>query len=78
MSTYRLLIFISNDSIHVLEALNNDTLKHIGFQGNEYYTYADVSDIDTFFEELKDHYNVDELSELNIHINIFDRNASKQ
>lgn len=78
MNSYRLLIFFNNNNICAVEALNKCTINKIGFHGNEYFHYESTTDIDVFYEELTDHYNVNDLSELNIHINIIDCNASKQ
>lgn len=78
MDIYHVLIFIENTKIHVVEALDKYTQKKIGFHGNEYFRYENITDIDMFYEELTDHYNVNDLSELNMHIYVIDCKANKQ
>ena len=78
MNIYRILIFITNYNIHVVETLDKCTIKKIGFHGNEYFRYENTTDIDVFYEELTDHYNVNDLSELNMHIYIIDCNSNKR
>jgi len=78
MHIYRILIFFTNDNIHVVETLDKCTIKKIGFHGNEYFRYENITDIDMFYEELTDHYNVNDLSEINMHIYVIDCKANKQ
>lgn len=77
MDTYTIFIFISSDKIYVFEVIDNATLKPIGFQGDEYYTYENNNDIEGLCDDLADHYNIDGLSDLKIHIQIIDCNAEK-
>ena len=72
MDIYKILMFINCNTIHVFEAIDSSTLKRIGFKGNEYFGYIQKEDIDDFLEGLTDHYNIDNLQDLNLHIQIID------
>lgn len=64
--------------IYVLEVSDKSSFKIVGFQGQEYFAYENDTDIDVFYEELTDHYSINELSELNLHTHIIDCNAPRQ
>ena len=77
MNVYRILMFINNKKISVYEAIDSITLKQIGFHGNDYFVYTKIEDVDIFIEEFIDHYNIDNLHDLKLHIQIIDCHMDK-
>jgi len=72
MGEYELIMFLNDDKIYVMEVDLEGHTKHVGFQGEEYFRYEKCEDIDDFYKNLTDTYNVDALSELDTNIFLID------
>lgn len=72
MGEYDLVLFLTSKKFSVMEVDLNGKSKTIGFHGDEYYQYDKFDDIDEFYKNLTDTYNVDNLSELSTNIFLID------
>ena len=72
MDDYKLIMFFNDDKIYVMEVGLDGHTKHVGFQGEDYFHYNRNEDIDDFYKNLTDTYNVDVISELDTNIFLID------
>ena len=72
MVEYELVIFLTGNRISVMEVGLNSKSKIIGFHGENYYQYDKIDDIDDFYKNITDTYNVDDLSELSTNVFLID------
>ena len=72
MGEYDLVMFLQDNKIFVMEVDFNSNSKIIGFHGEDYFHYDNAVDIDDFYKNLADTYNVDNLSELDTKVFLID------
>ena len=72
MGEYELVIFLTGNRIYVMEVDLNSKSKIVGFHGEDYYQYDKIDDIDDFYKNITDTYNVDDLSELSTNVFLID------
>ena len=72
MGEYELVLFLTENKISVMEVDLNSKSKIIGFHGEDYFQYDKLDDIDDFYKNITDTYNVDDLSELNTNVFLID------
>ena len=72
MGEYELVIFLTGNRISVMEVDLKSKSKIIGFHGEDYYQYDKIDDIDDFYKNITDTYNVDDLSELSTNVFLID------
>ena len=72
MGEYELIVFLTENKIYVMEVDFNSKSKVIGFHGEDFFHYENDVDLDDFYKNITDTYNVDDLSELNTNVFLID------
>ena len=72
MGEYELIMFLTEDKISVMEVDYNSQTKVVGFHGDEYFSYSGKSDLDDFYKNVCDTYNINDLSELDTNVFLID------
>ena len=72
MGQYDLVLFLKKNKIYAMEVEHNGNSKKIGFHGEEYFLFNNSEDIDEFYKNISDTYNVDDLYELDASIYLID------
>lgn len=72
MGEYELVVFLTDNKIYVMEVDFNSKTKLIGFHGEDFFHYENDVDLDDFYKNITDTYNVDDLSDLNTNVFLID------